>query len=208
MTNLPQFPLPKATLSPVGKFGKFCHIRKIRLVCHLQKGPLALSFALVICIDLLVAGDVGEFATFAKLTLFAEFTIFVKFAILDTRKGGLLVVLFALTCCLLAKFIVKIPSKAMQRLVGNFGNFANFVVACISGHKWIWVKRQAKHTKERRASFLKGAFALTMATVKTIPHNINLIGRFTKNNKSVARAARTLEHFFQCLCQVQGKQTQ
>ena len=35
-----------------------------------------------------------------------------------------------------------------------------------------------------------------MATVKTIPQNINLIGRLTKNNKSVARVARTLEHFF------------
>ena len=35
-----------------------------------------------------------------------------------------------------------------------------------------------------------------MATVKTIPQNINLIGRLTKNNKSVARAAGTLEHFF------------
>ena len=35
-----------------------------------------------------------------------------------------------------------------------------------------------------------------MATVKTIPQNINLIGRLTKNNKSAARAARTLEHLF------------
>ena len=35
-----------------------------------------------------------------------------------------------------------------------------------------------------------------MATVKTIPQKINLIGRLTKNNKSVARAARTLGHFF------------
>ena len=83
----------------------------------------------------------------------------------------------------------------MQRLVGSFDNFTNFVVARISGHKWIWVKRQAKQTKERRASFLKGAFALIMATVKTIPQYINLIGRLTKNNKSAARAARTLEHF-------------
>ena len=54
---------------------------------------------------------------------------------------------------------------------------------------------KAKHTKERRASFLKGAFALIMATVKTIPQNINLIGRLTKNNKKVARAACTLQHF-------------
>ena len=46
MTNLPQFPLPKATLIPVGKFGKFRHIRKTRHFCHLQKGPLVLSFAL------------------------------------------------------------------------------------------------------------------------------------------------------------------
>ena len=43
---------------------------------------------------------------------------------------------------------------------------------------------------------LKGAFALKMATVKTIPQDINLIGRSTKNNKSAARAARPLEHFF------------
>ena len=34
-----------------------------------------------------------------------------------------------------------------------------------------------------------------MATVKTIPQDINLIGRLTKNDKSAARAARTLEHF-------------
>ena len=45
--------------------------------------------------------------------------------------------------------------------------------------------------KDKRASFLKGGFALTMATVKTIPQNMNLIGRLTKNNKSVAHAARS-----------------
>ena len=63
-------------------------IRKIRYICRLQRGPSCL----VICIDLLVAGEVGE--------------------------------------------IVKIASEAMQSLVGDFDNFANFVVACISGHKW------------------------------------------------------------------------
>ena len=122
----------------------------------LAKGPSCL----VICIDSLVAGDVGEFASFAKFTLFAKFTIFVKLAILDTREGGLLVLLFALLVAGEVGKIVKIASKAMQSLVGNFDNFANFVVTGISGHKWIRVKRLAKRTLERRASFL---------TLRTVP---------------------------------------
>ena len=100
-----QFPLPKATFLPVGKFDQFCRIRKIR-----HKGPSCF----VICIDLLVAGDVNDFATFAKLILFAKFTIFVKFAILDTCKGGPLVLIFALTCWLLAKLAKLSKSAARQ----------------------------------------------------------------------------------------------
>ena len=88
------------------------HIRQTCHIGHSRRGPSRL----VICIDLLVAGEVGK--------------------------------------------IVKIASKAMQSLVGNFDNFANFVVTGISGHKWIRVKRLAKRTLERRASFL---------TLRTVP---------------------------------------
>ena len=56
----------------------------------------------------------------------------------------------------------------------------------ISGKR---VRRQYQHTKESRAGDIKGAFALTVTTAKTISQNRNLIGRVTKNNK---RAGRTL----------------
>ena len=79
MTNLPQFPLPKATLLPVGKFGKFCHICKILSPClPFAKGPSCL----VICIDLLVAGEVGEIVKIAgkeMQSLVANFDNFTNF---------------------------------------------------------------------------------------------------------------------------------
>ena len=73
------------------------HIRQIHHIRHLQRGPSCL----VICIDLLVAGEVGEFDTFAKFTTSAKVTTFVKFAI------------FALTCWLPAKLakMSKFPTR-------------------------------------------------------------------------------------------------
>ena len=57
--------------------------------------------------------------------------------------------------------------------------------------------------KERRSSDIKGAVALTTSTAKTIPQNINLIGRLTKNNKCASRTVRTSQNFSnECLSQV------
>ena len=53
----------------------------------------------------------------------------------------------------------------------------------------IRVRRQDQHTNESRASDIKGAFALTVSTAKTISQNRNLIGRVTKNNKRAERTA-------------------
>ena len=195
MTNLPQFPLPKVTLWPVGKFGKFCHIHKIyALFAICKRALLSCHFHwLVVCWRRWRICDICQMNNICKIYRVRRIRY-----IWHSQWGPSCLVISIELLAKLAK-LSKSPAKQCKAFVGSFDNFANFVVACISGHKWIWVKRQAKHTKE---SFLKGAFALTMATVKTLSQNINLIGRFTKNNKSVARAARTLEHFFQCLCHV------
>ena len=76
--------------------------RKLITVAEIHK-CLCFFICLVICIDLLVAGKVGEFATFAKFTIFAKFAIFVNFAIFAACKGGSLVLLFALSRWLLEK---------------------------------------------------------------------------------------------------------
>ena len=84
----------------------------------------------------LVAGEVGEFATFAKFTikLFVKFTILVEFAIFAACKGDPLVLLFALSRWFLVKWS-KSPARQCKALLAvNLDHFANFVVACT--HFW------------------------------------------------------------------------
>ena len=59
-----------------------------------------------------------------------------------------------------------------------------------TGARW-----QDQHTKESRADGIKGAFALTTSTAKTMPQSMKLIGRLTKNYKVALRTAITLGHF-------------
>ena len=64
---------------------------------------------------------------------------------------------------------MKVASKAMQSLAGDFDRFANFAAACaFLDTSGIGKRRQDKDSKESRASDIKGAFTLTVSTAKTI----------------------------------------
>ena len=61
---------------------------------------------------------------------------------------------------------MKVANKAMQSLSGDSANFA---VACaFLDTNGIGERRQDKHSKESRASDIKGAFTLTVSTAKTM----------------------------------------
>ena len=64
---------------------------------------------------------------------------------------------------------MKVASKAMQSLAGDFDRFANFAAACaFLDTSGIGKRRQDKDSKASRASDIKGAFTLTVSTAKTI----------------------------------------
>ena len=119
------------------KWNKYVYskAKKINYCCW-NSQLLFFFICLVICIDLLVAGKVGEFATFAKFTIFAKFAIFVKFAILAACKGGPLALLFALSRWLLEK-LSKSPVRQCKALLAILTvSPTSLLRARISGHKW------------------------------------------------------------------------